>query len=190
VTPAFLTPTYIEACRQAEHVQGWWTATWPDDSKPMTTQGSFDPNVDPNLRIYRDRYCPWALPPVGTGPQTNVRMGDFFVHVERPAEVLTVGPMALDGGSTWCWDSVVERKVPASPRATKSYLERYDTNDALVFLPRLDQLLWMLDVRTAENHARFFGGIGLTGDEPFPLAALLPGADAILAHRGCPRRTP
>jgi len=93
--PNFVTDEYVEACRQARHVQGWWTATW--EHKPgvlqFETTALYSPALG-ELHSMKTERLPdpprWALPPVGTGLQTNVRLGDLFTGRDWTPESVAV----------------------------------------------------------------------------------------------------
>ena len=207
MTPTFLTKQYIAACREASYVQGWWssTYTWRYEMCPTCgLQGSLatDTCKDP---LYHDKHPllvrvsppPWALPPIGTGEQSNVRPGDFFAA----AGLEFMGPYAMTvghpaGERTWNFDqqyvlTLGSRCEPLMPMADG---RRNMPIDGAIWLPRLDQLLYLSAGRDVDigTLRRMFDNGWPPGRDRFdmrqPWQQLLPQANAELERTGCPER--
>jgi len=201
MTPEWITEEYIEACRKARHVQGWWSATWmPGRHEGQGFVTCTSENGGPLIADHGSRAA-WALPPVGQGMQANVRVGDFFCNTDwvnrpedKPRAVVISGQAGVGlwrGPSNWML--TLGDRVPDQDnvfeRGTHVPLEH------MAFIPRLDQLLWMWGGWTGKA-THFLRGEGVFLAEcpadvfchmP-PLLELVELADAHLATLGCPAR--
>lgn len=192
MNPSFLTSEYVAACADAKYVQAWWRATWNDE-------------------------CPaWALPSTGSGPHCNVCVGDFFnvgpgiraglcgpmIGVVTKS-ILHIGvPKVLPDGAYFSHEvggdirgHCFEQSHWALTRGAGRMAWERDypqTENFHFFLPRLDQLLWLLSVQrcSLEQVATMYALMGAPTHpwervNSWPLD-LLPQADAHLRDIGVP----
>lgn len=196
--PAWVTAPFVEACARAVHVQGWWTAVWaqPDNlrlKEKVTTRSEWV-TYDNHERWAQPA---WALPgrkATWLGRQTNVRPGDFFTA----AGMAGFGPAALLVGSAvghFEWQFQEPYVLTLGARVEPGGWARPDKRsmplEGATFLPRLDQLLWMLYDRPTAGirlEIPIHGSVERRPNFGAWLVDLVPRADARLAELGCPTR--
>ena len=152
-------------------------------------------------RVVPSNRPPWALPPKRHtlwGQQTNIRPGDWFTAGDRiaglPPTAFLVGfevglwEWQAPPPNRWTFNSRLPPGTPLSDGAISMPLE------GCIFLPRLDQLMWMLSRWDGSAHTCFTDTskkwISPQGNETAmpSMVELLQRADKQLALQGCPAR--